>query len=143
MLISSLPNYWTLEPAKFKPMSRNVIPPMIAVVALSPAMIIDLFTTVIRRFNSDQVFNQMVDMGVDTKHHRLQHPRHIVKRDMIMVGKVSAMNIMLKRLSISGSRMSIIIEIISGIRSIILICVIKQVRQMLIHLRWILAAQLR
>jgi hypothetical protein len=126
-------------------MSRNVIPPMIAVAALSPVMSIDLFTIVIRRFNSDLVFNQMVDMVVDTQRHHLLHPRHITKRDMISVGKASAMNIMLKRLSIIGNRMMIIliIEIILDMMSGILMFTIKQAQQILVQHRRILAVQFR
>jgi hypothetical protein len=126
-------------------MSRNVIPPMIAVAALSPVMSIDLFTIVIRRFNSDLVFNQMVDMVVDTQRHHLLHPRHIIKRDMISVGKASAMNIIHKRLSIIGNRMLIIliIEIIWDMMSGILMITIKQAQQILVHHRRILAVQFR
>jgi hypothetical protein len=125
-------------------MSRNVIPPMIAVAALSPVMSIDLFTIVIRRFNSDLVFNQMVDMVVDTQRHHLLHPRHIIKRDMISVGKASAMNIIHKRLSIIGNRMIIlIIEIILDMMSGILMFTIKQAQQILVHHRRILAVQFR
>jgi hypothetical protein len=126
-------------------MSRNVIPPMIAVAALSPVMSIDLFTIVIRRFNSDLVFNQMVDMVVDTQRHHLLHPRHIIKRDMISVGKASAMNIIHKRLSIIGNRMMIIliIEIILDMMSGILMFTIKQAQQILVHHRRILAVQFR
>jgi hypothetical protein len=126
-------------------MSRNVIPPMIAVAALSPVMSIDLFTIVIRRFNSDLVFNQMVDMVVDTQRHHLLHPRHIIKRDMISVGKASAMNIIHKRLSIIGNRMIIIliIEIILDMMSGILMFTIKQAQQILVQHRRILAVQFR
>jgi hypothetical protein len=126
-------------------MSRNVIPPMIAVAALSPVMSIDLFTIVIRRFNSDLVFNQMVDMVVDTQRHHLLHPRHITKRDMISVGKASAMNIIHKRLSIIGNRMMIIliIEIILDMMSGILMFTIKQAQQILVQHRRILAVQFR
>jgi hypothetical protein len=126
-------------------MSRNVIPPMIAVAALSPVMSIDLFTIVIRRFNSDLVFNQMVDMVVDTQRHHLLHPHHITKRDMISVGKASAMNIIHKRLSIIGNRMLIIliIEIIWDMMSGILMITIKQAQQILVDHRRILAVQFR
>jgi hypothetical protein len=126
-------------------MSRNVIPPMIAVAALSPVMSIDLFTIVIRRFNSDLVFNQMVDMVVDTQRHHLLHPRHIIKRGMILVGKASAMNIIHKRLSIIGNRMMIIliIEIILDMMSGILMFTIKQAQQILVQHRRILAVQFR
>jgi hypothetical protein len=86
----------------------------------------------------------MVDMVVDTQRHHLLHPRHIIKRDMISVGKASAMNIIHKRLSIIGNRMIIlIIEIILDMMSGILMFTIKQAQQILVHHRRILAVQFR